>query len=238
MIGRALLAAGCGLLLAGSPLAAPLDGARVEALIEAALSRAGQQGTPVLSAHRRFPDCATTPTVTPRAGSWQAVTLACEGMEGEKGWRRVVRVKGGRAAPRDAGGMAEPDRTRALVLRESLPRGTVLTSAHLTTAEIPAAGRDDLVRAPATALGRTLKVNLGAGQALLGRHLDHDWAVEEGARVTITGSDGPIRIETAGVATEPGQLGQDIRVRNARSGRFVDVTVTGPNKVAVRPNMR
>ena len=49
---------------------------------------------------------------------------------------------------------------------------------------------------------------------------------------------GGIRIEAAGVALEPGQLGQDIRVTNAGSGEVVHVTVTGRNKVMVRPNIR
>lgn len=56
--------------------------------------------------------------------------------------------------------------------------------------------------------------------------------------MTIAGGAGPVRIQTGGVALEPGQLGQAIRVTNARSGRLVHVIVTGPNKVTVRPNMR
>lgn len=59
-----------------------------------------------------------------------------------------------------------------------------------------------------------------------------------GAPVTIAGGAGPVRIQIGGVALEPGQLGQAIRVTNARSGRLVHVIVTGPNKVTVRPNMR
>jgi len=72
----------------------------------------------------------------------------------------------------------------------------------------------------------------------LARHLDHDWQVTDGGPVTIVTILGGIRIEAAGVALEPGQLGQDIRVTNAGSGEVVHVTVTGRNKVMVRPNIR
>jgi len=104
--------------------------------------------------------------------------------------------------------------------------------------DIAAAGQGDLIALPESAIGRSLRVNLGAGQALLGRHLEHDWQVEKGAPVTIASGAGPILIQTSGVALEPGQLGQAIRVSNARSGQLVHVIVTGPNKVTVRPNMR
>ncbi|WP_297773277.1 flagellar basal body P-ring formation chaperone FlgA [uncultured Roseovarius sp.] len=144
----------------------------------------------------------------------------------------------GRAGPRIGSAGREIAQTRALVLVESLPRGTVLNTAHLERADIPVTGQGDLVVARESAIGRRLKVHLGAGQAPLGRYLDHDWPVNKGAPVTIAGGKGPIRIETAGVALEPGQLGQAIQVTNARSGQLVHAIVTGLNKVTARPNIR
>ena len=124
------------------------------------------------------------------------------------------------------------------MLAESLPRGTILEAAHLREAPIGTRTSGDLIVSLETAIGRRLKSNLGAGQPLLARHLDHDWQVTDGGPVTIVTILGGIRIEAAGVALEPGQLGQDIRVTNAGSGEVVHVTVTGRNKVMVRPNIR
>jgi len=214
--------------------AAQISGDRVQALVEQALRAAGQGGHAVISSHRGFPPCPSAPSVGPHAGGWQAVRLSCA----EAGWHRVIRIRDGQAAPRIGGGGADRATTPALVLTESLPRGTVLNPAHLAQVDIAAAGQGDLITLPESAIGRSLRVNLGAGQALLGRHLEHDWQVETGAPVTITTGAGPIRIEADGVALEPGQLGQAIRVSNARSGQLVHVIVTGPNKVTVRPNMR
>lgn len=214
--------------------AAQIDGDRVQALVEQALRAAGQGGHAVISSHRGYPPCPTSPTVAPHAGGWQAVRVTCE----PAGWHRVIRIREGQAAPRIAGGRAESATTPALVLTESLPRGTVLNAAHLNRVDVAAIGQGDLIAVPESAIGRSLRVNLGAGQALLGRHLEHDWQVDKGAPVTIAGGAGPIRIQTGGVALEPGQLGQSIRVTNARSGQLVHVIVTGPNKVMVRPNMR
>ena len=214
--------------------AAQISGGRVQALVEQALRAAGQGGHAVISSHRGYPPCPSAPTVGPHAGGWQAVRVACDAA----GWHRVIRIREGQAAPRTGGAGGEIARTPALILTESLPRGTVLNAAHLEQADIAATGQGDLIAAPETALGRSLRVNLGAGQALLGRHLEHDWQVEKGAPVTITGGAGRVRIETAGIALDPGQLGQAVRVSNARSGHLVHAVVTGPNKVTVRPNMR
>jgi len=214
--------------------AAQIDGDRVQALVEQALRAAGQGGHAVISSHRGFPPCPSAPTVGPHAGGWQAVRITCDAA----GWHRVIRIRDGQAAPRIGGGDVDSAKTPALVLTESLPRGTVLNPAHLEQVDIAAAGQGDLIALPESAIGRSLRVNLGAGQALLGRHLEHDWQVEKGAPVTIASRAGPILIQTSGVALEPGQLGQAIRVSNARSGQLVHVIVTGPNKVTVRPNMR
>lgn len=215
--------------------AVALDGQAVQARIAQALVDAGQGGAPVVSANRPYPPCADPLDVAPHQGGWQAVQVTCAG---PGGWSRVIRIEGGIAAPRLPGVPEDQPQRPALVLAESLPRGTVLDAGHLREAPIGARARGDLVVSLDSAIGRRLKSNLGAGQPLLARHLEHDWQVAEGGPVTIATNLGGIRIEAAGVALEPGQLGQDIRVTNAGSGEVVHVTVTGRNKVTVRPNIR
>jgi flagella basal body P-ring formation protein FlgA len=225
------------LLMLATPLrAAPLSGQEVSDLILQALADAGQGGTPVLSLHRGFPPCTTPPDITPGKAGWSAVDVTCPDIQG---WTRRVRINGGQPvarAPRTAA--ADSLVTKAIVLTDSLPKGTVLSRDHLTTGTVPGIGQDGQITDLTSALGRRLKVNLGAGQAVLARHLDHDWLVREGSPVTILIETGPILIETGGIALQSGQLGEAIQVSNARSGRALHVTVIGPNKTKVRPNIR
>lgn len=229
------------LLLAGTPLAtaAPaeqrLDGARMADAIVQALQAAGQAGTPVLSPNRGFPPCPSSPRVTPAQGGWQAVRVICDGPQG---WSRTVRIGGGSGTAYTPGALPARAEVAALVLTDSLAQGTVLTEQDLKRTTVPAAGQSDLVTDLSNVVGRRLKTNLGAGQPLLARHLDHDWIVAQDAPVTIVNDLGGIHVETSGIALEPGQLGQAIRVRNPRSGRILRVTVTARNKVSVKPNIR
>ncbi len=225
------------LLMLAAPLRAePLSGQQVSDLIHQALAEAGQGGTPVLSLHRGFPPCTTPPSITPGRAGWSAVDITCPDIQG---WTRRIRINGGQPLARAARPAAtNTPATQAIVLTDSLPKGTVLSRDHLTTGTVPGIGQDGQITDLTSALGRRLKVNLGAGQALLARHLDHDWLVREGAPVTIQIQTGPILIETGGIALQSGQLGEAIQVSNARSGRALHVTVTGPNKTKIRPNIR
>lgn len=223
-------------LLSGPVRADPISGQQVIDLVHQALDAAGQGGRPVLSPHRGFPPCAADPAVTVSKAGWSVVEITCPDPQG---WSRRIRVAGGQPMARAARTAPDsPTTTRAIVLTESLSKGTVLTRDHLETRDIPGAGRDGRITDMSAAIGRRLKANLGARQAVLARHLDHDWMVREGVPVTIEIKTGPIIIETGGVALQSGQLGEAIRVSNARSGRTIHVTVTGPNKTRVRPNIR
>lgn len=224
------------MIMTGPLMADPISGRQVIDLVTQTLAAAGQGGRPVLSPHRGFPPCTTQPTVTASERGWQAVEIACPDPQG---WARQVRIAGGRPvpkAPRQTAATQPLD--TAIVLVDSLPKGTVLSRDHLAARDVPSTGQDGRITDMTSAIGRRLKANLGAGQALLARHLDHDWLVREGAPVTIQIQTGPILIETGGVALQSGQLGEAIRVSNARSGRAIHVTVTGPNKTKVRPNIR
>jgi len=149
----------------------------------------------------------------------------------------VLRVQDGQAAlPGAEGAFQNYDGTQAILLRDSLAKGTVLSAEHLIAGDAPGLRYDGLVTHLHAALGRKLRVNLRAGQALLARHLDHEWKVEKGAPVTLVIRRGGISVATSGHARAPGQLGERVPVRNASSGVVVYGTVTGKNKVEIGPN--
>jgi len=233
-----LLAVGTSLALLVAPdtgqTQQPLTGARLGELITSALDAAGQSGRPVVSARRGFPGCDHDPVVSPLNGSWQTVQVHCDS---PSAWDRSIRVEGAKAAPRRTGKQQEKNQQKALVLVESLPKGTVLANYHMKWVPWTTAEQDGLINNMDAAIGRRLKTNLGAGRALLARHLDHDWQVTEGAYVTISIETAGISVQTGGEAVEAGQLGERIRVRNTRSGKIVHATVTGRNKVTIRANI-
>jgi flagella basal body P-ring formation protein FlgA len=220
------------LALLASPLAA--DPSLRDAIIAAA-AQAGQDITPHLSANRGFPPCAADIAIAPLDGSWARISLTCPDVPG---WQRMIRSDAIHPQETRSQGTAEPPGGTAIVLTESLPRGTILQAHHLAARPVRATGQGDLLVDPTHAVGRALRSNLGAGAPLLGRHLAPDTAVSRDRPVTIALAQAPILIEASGVALEDGQLGQEIRVRNSSSNRILHVTVTGPNKVALLPNMR
>ena len=117
-----------------APLKAePLSGQQISDLVHQALAEAGQGGTPVLSLHRGYPSCTTDPTITPSRAGWSAVDITCPDTQG---WTRRVRISGGQPiarAPRPTA--TTPPLAPAILLVESLPKGTILTRAHLQTGD-------------------------------------------------------------------------------------------------------
>jgi flagella basal body P-ring formation protein FlgA len=233
------------LLAALAPIAAhaaPEDGvsgAEARRLVAEAMARAGVSGTVQIAAARPLPACTHWPAVAPsRPGDWRSVDLRCHAPTWERRLRtgaplpaltRSVSAAPDSAAP--AGGAP------VLVLTRSLARGTLIEAHHVTPSDgsvRPAQGR--LVD-PAVVIGRRLTVNLGAGRPILARHLEQRWLVEEGASVAITSEAAGISVTVAGVALGNGQRGDRIRVRNSRSGRVLEATVTDAENVAVAPNM-
>ena len=223
-------------ILYGTSLcAAPVDGTTARRLIIEAATAEGHDIEPQLSVRRGFPPCQTTPIAQPKDPSWNTVVLTCSG---PAGWQRVIRTDAAPSVARVKTRASAKAMRTGVVLIESLPRDTILSAHHLETVQFRYRGQIEPIQDFTAAIGRRLKSNLRANQPLLARHLDHDWMVQNETPVKITIQHGPISIDAAGIAIENGQLGQDIRVINPTSNRVLYVTVTGPNKVKMRPNIK
>lgn len=236
MIRRGAALFACLALLAPPAWANRLQAGKVGQLVAAALAAAGHGGHALISNHRSYPPCQHAPRVAPLAGSWHAVRLTCDAPQR---WARVVRIADGPAPKARVGAAvpAPPKGQPTVVLAENLARGTVLQPAHLRLAErasTPAAGG---FAAPELVLGRVLQANLAAGTALQARHLQPEWQVRRGQPVLLETRAGGILIQTAAMALTDAQLGAQVVVQNPSSGVQMRAVVTGPNKVAVRPNI-
>lgn len=217
--------------------AAPEDGvsgAEARRLVAEAMAGAGVSGAVRIAAARPLPACTHWPEVAPaRPGDWRSVDLRCHAPT----WERRLRTGAPLPTLTRSDSAAPAGGAPVLVLTRSLARGTLIEAHHIAPSDgsvRPAPGR--LVD-PAVVIGRRLTVNLGAGRPILARHLEQRWLIEEGASVAITSETAGISVTVAGVALGNGQRGDRIRVRNSRSGRVLEATVTGAENVAVAPNM-
>ena len=88
--------------------------------------------------------------------------------------------------------------------------------AGLTTANAVRAGlgRGDVVRLPAQALGQALRHSVPPDQPIPLADLGRPAVVNKGAAMTLTLESPGLQLTAQGVATEPGGIGEHIRVLN------------------------
>ncbi len=70
-------------------------------------------------------------------------------------------------------------------------------------------------------IGRKLKQNLREGQIIKPRHLFKKYYVNEGEPVLIESRFKNTSVSTGGIAMEPGNLGDALKVKNVRSGKII-----------------
>ena len=121
----------------------------------------------------------------------------------------------------------------SLVASGLLPVGTVLTQAHLRSAEVDLAERPDPAIADLQlALGRTLQRSLAAGDALRVVDLKTRQFFSSGDTVRILAQGPGYAISSEGQALGPGLEGQAVRVR-IDNGRILSGVATGDRRVEV-----
>ncbi|CAN5294193.1 flagellar basal body P-ring formation chaperone FlgA [soil metagenome] len=122
---------------------------------------------------------------------------------------------------------------RALVAAASLPAGTILTQAHLATAEIDIAAEAGGVFTDAAALaGRTLSRPIAAGEALRSRALNKRQWFAAGDLVNVRASGAGFAVAGEGQAVSAGLEGQDVKVR-FENGRVVTGRAVGERRVEI-----
>lgn len=239
MIGK-LLSGAAACFLATASVAQSIDpkdglsGEEVNTIVAEALLEFGIVADPQIAILRSFPACDTIPTVSPKFDDWSTAELSCTS---PSPWSRAVRTQVGSsyaAGNRDNSEIASID---AVVLKESLSRGTVLMPEHLEVQNVSNRTTDQTFSDINSIIGRKLTVNLGEGRAVLSRHLEKEWLIRENNPVAIVYSGGVFAVTAAGVALQDGQLGELIEVRNVGSDLMIKAVVAGKNKVLVSTKM-
>ncbi|MEO5362178.1 MAG: flagellar basal body P-ring formation chaperone FlgA [Magnetococcus sp. DMHC-8] len=126
-------------------------------------------------------------------------------------------------------------RVQAVVLQRDVKRGELLGQGDVVFRELelanPVPGRlRDVQGATGLAMTRDAK----AGQILLEKWLEGPVVVERGDRVRVTLLRGALKIETSGIATQRGRVGENIAIRNPESKSVYDAQITAPGEARVR----
>jgi flagella basal body P-ring formation protein FlgA len=127
-------------------------------------------------------------------------------------------------------------RISRVVAMENLPAGEQVTAAQLRleTYEGPPT-RESLLTQVSQAVGLIVRCNIPAGAAVFSRMLAVPQDVKRGDLVMVVAENGAARIETQGIAEQPGRRGDIISIRNPKSGKAFRARVQSQGSVLVVP---
>lgn len=230
---RASILISCIALFPGTVRSEMITGQEILSLVEIALQRDNQPVPEILAPIRAFPACGHEPVVSPVNGQWSQAELRCDA---PAPWRRVLRLRASdlpatqrKPAAHVAGS------TLAVVVTRPLTRGQRISADDLAIQPTPS--RLGTIHEPESVIGRRVRVSLVPDQPVLERHLEPDYPVSDGEKITLHLSQGEIEIGIAAIALESGWLGDRIRVRPWNSERVVKAEIIAPGQVRVRPNI-
>ena len=186
----------------------------------------------LVSDRRTFFPCSEPLDFSPRIqNDWSSVQITCT----SEPWSTVLRS----TATQQKNELFEETNSKnkpVVVVVTNISRGEVLNATHLayenTTARLPGSFTDI-----ENVIGRKAKFNLARGAILKIRQLEINYAVEKGKYVLLTSRNENVSVTVGAIALEQGQIGDIVKVRNERSGKILNVLVTGEKKVSPITNM-
>ena len=152
-------------------------------------------------------------------------------------WQLFVNLNTGQAtAPANRASAAAPALYKVLVSKELLKRGTVITPAMFSTAEMPAAGMENQIISEAKLIkNMELVRDLTPNTPLRSYDVKAAVLVKRGQEVQVTAGEGQgFSITMRAEALQDGGLGEQIRLKNVDSGRSLSGVITGPNAARLR----
>ncbi len=152
-------------------------------------------------------------------------------------WQLFVNLNTGQAT-------AQPNRAnptvpvlhKVLVSKELLKRGTVITPAMFSYAEMPAAGMENQIISDTKFIkNMELVRDLTPNTPLRSYDVKTAVLVKRGQEVQVTAGEGQgFSITMRAEALHDGGLGEQIRLKNVESGRSLYGVITGPNAAKLR----
>lgn len=132
-----------------------------------------------------------------------------------------------------AGPLAAWAQTAIVVPTRTIPVGSVVSSADLTTRTVQQPPAADIILDVGAVVGKEVRRTLYLDRAIRDTDIGPITLVRRNDRVVVRYSRGPIELTTFGRAMEQGGMGQIIRVMNLDSRRTVYGRIAGPEIVDV-----
>ncbi len=152
-------------------------------------------------------------------------------------WQLFVNLNTGQGtAPANRTSASAPALYKVLVSKELLKRGTIITPAMFSTAEMPAAGMENQIISDTKLLkNMELVRDLTPNTPLRSYDVKTAVLVKRGQEVQVTAGEGQgFSITMRAEALQDGGLGEAIRLKNVESGRSLYGVITGPNTAKLR----
>jgi len=152
-------------------------------------------------------------------------------------WQLFVNLNSAQAfAPPNRANAPAPVLHKVLVSKELLKRGTVITPAMFSSAEMPAAGMENQIISDAKLIkNMELVRDLVPNTPLRSYDVKNAILVKRGHEVQVTAGEGQgFTITMRAEALQEGGLGEQIRLKNVESGRSLYGVITGPNAAKLR----
>jgi len=138
--------------------------------------------------------------------------------EDEQSWAQYVHVR-------------VVEMTPVVVANANLARGEVITKSHLSIQMKPSHFvRVQYLDDPTMLVGSRSKRNIRSGMPVL---LNQICMVCKGDSVNIYANLRGLRIKTSGIALEDGTLGEQVQIKNKKSGKILNARVDGVESVQV-----
>ena len=210
----------------------------------------GEEGGPKILGTKKYFPCNAPLEILPMFGSWKTVRVNCSSPIPWKlivraQWPPVPETKPEATAEVETKPIASQKPVRTLrakppvemfdvvVLTRSVSKGDILTKDDVSVKSVREAKARGTIEDPARAIGRKMRQSVASRRALKPRHLEKNWMIEKDDIITMRVNSNGIEVLGVGIAQEPGQFGEIIRMRNASSGVLLRVKVTGDKNVDV-----
>ena len=206
-----------------------VDGQEVRDAIGARLAEAGEIAAPSLMPEKKFFSCDGPLRIEPAFGGWRSVNVICPS---PAEWRISVRAQVKGAAPL-AATPTSAVMNQAVFLTRPLRRGDRIQPMDVELRPIDPLSSASVFGQLEDVIGRALNQSMSPHMPVMARHLAREWSVEEEDPLELVVVRGGIEILSSGIALDAGQLGDTIRVSNARSGTPLLGRIVGEKKVEV-----
>ena len=211
-----------------------IDGYKLKEQAKGIITSSGAPLEILVSDRRTFFPCNEALEFSPRKGDdWSTVEVTC----GSHNWSATFRstVSSNNRVDLNTGSLSE--NTAVVTVSQNITKGQVIEQKHLVYAQGQSKDLHGSFHDFTEIIGRKAKFNLARGAILKARHLELSFPVEKGQAVLISSNNSKITVSTNAIALEDGQIGDMVKVENSRSGKILNVIVTGEKKVSPITNM-